>query len=222
MVTPYYDADGITLYHGDCREITEWLTADVLVTDPPYGIAWAAGALHRVRSIRRGAVQSIAHDEDVAARDAALEMWGKSRPAVIFGSWRKPRPEPITHRLIWHKQGRYPGVSPASIFPNDEEVYLVGAGWVGKPAPSVFTTTEARHLQPALIGHPTPKPLQLMEFLLSRCPLGVVADPFAGSGSTLLAARAQGRLAIGVELEERYCDLIASRLAQGDLFGGAA
>ena len=218
----YYEDESIRLYHGDCLQIDAWLEADVLVTDPPYGIAWRAAGLHSDRTRRQSATMSITGDESVAARDDVLGMWG-DRPAVVFGSWREPRPPKVTHRLIWHKAGRKPGVSPAPYFPNDEEVYLLGGGWQGKPTPTVLTTTEPRERQPSEIGHPTPKPIGLMERLVNKCPEGVIADPFAGSGATLLAARNLGRKAIGVELEERYCEVIAKRLAQGVLnFGEGA
>ena len=221
MSTPYYQDERVTLYHGDCLEIDAWLEADVLVTDPPYGIAWRAGGIHSEKSTRSAAVQSITGDESTRARDDVLAAWG-SKPSVIFGSWRQPRPRGATHRLIWHKAGRFPGVAPAPWFPNDEEIYLVGSGWVGSPPRgTVITTTEQRAQQPALIGHPTPKPIGLMEALIERSPAGVVSDPFAGSGSTLVAASRLGRRAIGVELEERYCEIIARRLSQGVLDFGA-
>lgn len=216
MSTHYYQDELVTLYHGDCREHTEWLTADILVTDPPYGIAWPAGRLHSKRSERDSSSMSIQGDEDTMVRDEALAMWGQ-KPMIIFGTWRRDRPEKTTHRLIWHKEGRHPGVSPAPFYPNDEEIYLVGSGWQGPPAPTVITTKEQRALQPAKVGHPTPKPIGLMESLIAKCPAGVIADPFSGGGATLIAARNQGRKAIGVEVEERYCEIIANRLAQAVL-----
>lgn len=223
----YYADEHVTLYLGDAREQLAWLDADVLVTDPPYGIAWEQGGLHRIRKIRDAAEQSIVGDEDVLARDEILAYWGTERPAVVFGTWRMPRPPRTTHRLIWHKAGRKPGVAPAAWFPTDEEIYLIGAGWVGRPTGTVITTTEARDRQPTLIGHPTPKPVGLMERLIEKSPPGIIADPFAGAGATLIAARNLGRHAIGVEIDERHCETIARRLSQqafdfGDWDGAAA
>ena len=219
MTTPYYSDDHVVLFHGDCREITAWLEADVLVTDPPYGIAWRASGLHSDKSLRQSSTQSIAGDESTQVRDDVLAMWGSARPAVIFGSWREPRPPRVTHRLIWHKAGRKPGVAPAAYFPVDEEIYLLGSGWLGKPTPTVLTTSEPRERQPSQIGHPTPKPVGLMERLIAKCPEGVIGEPFSGSGATLLAAKQLGRRAIGVEIDERYCEIAARRLSQDTLFG---
>jgi hypothetical protein len=226
-MTPYYADEFVTLYHGDCREVTEWLTADVLVTDPPYGIGWEQefGMKQRNRAQTVKNKDAVEGDRSPDVRDAALGMWGP-RPAIVFGSWRVPRPTEARNLLIWHKAGAFAGVRSGHAFiSNHEEIYLLGGGWIstGKPLYSVITTTEPRHVAVQQIGHPTPKPTGLMEQLIARCPLGLIADPFVGSGSTLIAAKSLGRTAVGVEIEERYCELAAKRLSQDVLdFGGVA
>jgi site-specific DNA-methyltransferase (adenine-specific) len=222
-VKPYFQNDLVTLYHGDCLEIADWLEADVLVTDPPYGIDWSpnkGGYKGKGSQIRLPKI--IANDSTTDVRDAVLELWG-SEPAIVFGSWRMPRPKLTKHRLIWHKQGQAPGPANSPFMTQDEEIYIWGEGFLSTSPPmrSVITTKEAQSVEVAKIGHPTPKPIGLMETLIGRCPDGVIADPFAGSGSTLIAARNLGRKVIGVEMEEKYCELIANRLSQEAFdFGG--
>lgn len=220
-MTLYYEDDQIRLHHGDALEVTEWLEADVLVTDPPYGVSWGRrfGDARLGTKKRRTAANVVRGDTSPDARDGCIEMWGNG-PGVVFGSWRIARPAAdLKALLIWHKEGSYSGPSRTPFFTNHEEIYVFGEGaWpVGNPLRSVITTSEARHHEPRRTGHPTSKPLPLMTALLSKCPPGVIADPFAGSGSTLIAARNLGRKAIGVELEERYCEIIARRLSQGAL-----
>ena len=215
MSQPYYEDEWVTLYHGDCLEVTEWLAADVLVTDPPYGIAWIPKKGGYKGKGSQTVVDGIANDENADVRDHALTLWG-TKPAIVFGSWRVPRPDNTQHRLIWHKQGQAPGPANAPFMTQDEEIYILGKGFLktSPPMRSVITTSEARSVAVSQIGHPTPKPIGLMERLIERCPEGVIADPFAGSGATLLAARNLGRKVIGVEYEEKYCELIAKRLGQ--------
>lgn len=223
----YYQDEHVTLYHGDClTEHREWLEADVLVTDPPYGMNYRD---------RLGKHDPIVGDESADARDRALNDWGV-RPALVFGTWRIARPGGVKNVLIWDK-GSDLGMGASNPWGlSHEEVYVMGSwpplvpgGRVregGKPSrvPSVIRVPKPNNASSSrLVDHPTPKPIPLMEVLIERCPPGVVADPFAGSGATLLAARNLGRRAIGVELEEKYCELIARRLDQGVLdLGGIA
>jgi site-specific DNA-methyltransferase (adenine-specific) len=213
-LTIYFQDDYITLYHADCLEEQAWLQADVLVTDPPYGVKWK-GITTGVNKGYDTHAAGIKNDNDATVRDEVLNLWG-NKPAIVFGSWRIPRPENTQHRLIWHKQGQAPGPLNAPFMSQDEEIYILGKGFVSTSPPmrSVIATTEHRGIAVNKAGHPTPKPISLMQKLIERCPDGILADPFAGSGATLEAARNLGRKVIGVELEEKYCELIANRLSQ--------
>lgn len=217
---PYYQDDLVTLYHGDCLEVTEWLNADVLVTDPPYGMGLKSGRSNG----REGGFGdlSIAGDDDTAVRDAAIALWPQRLPGLVFGRWSIPRPAWVKQILIWEK-GDHTGMGDLNIpwRPSIEEIYVIGPwpsrvntglGGGGRISP-VYRVMAPTPGKVNGRNHPTEKPVQLMEALIVRCPPGVIADPFAGSGSTLVAAVNQGRKAIGVELEERYCELIAKRLS---------
>jgi site-specific DNA-methyltransferase (adenine-specific) len=217
--TPYYADDHVTLYHGDCLDVAEWLTADVLVTDPPYGRGWRQGALKRSKL---DAHAGIANDHDTGARDAALAMWG-NRPAVVFGDLMLSPPRGTVQTLVYRKPSNAGTRGAMAGFRRDvEAIYLMGKWPTGLGgSTSIIATTEASQGNPSSpqgrYEHPHAKPLDIMGSLILACPPGVIADPFAGAGSTLVAARNLGRQAIGVELEERYCETVAKRLAQGVL-----
>ena len=220
----YYQDEHVTLYHGDClTEHREWLDADVLVTDPPYGMSYTGfgGRRGEPRRLRTG--HRIAGDSTAQARDSALTAWGDG-PAIVFGRWTVDRPPEVKARLIWDKTPcGFMGDLSMPWGSVDEEIYVLGSGFTGKRSPNVINVPTLMSADSRRPDHPTPKPIPLMELLIAKCPPGVVADPFAGSGATLIAARNLGRKAIGVELEEKYCEIIARRLDQGVLdFGGIA
>jgi DNA modification methylase len=214
---PYYSDETVTLYLGDCREVTEWLAADVLVTDPPYGIAWTSPS---TRSGHRTFVhKGIAGDHDASVRDEALRLWG-TRPGLVFGSLDAPYPADWRKMLVFEKP-RCAGLIGQRMpwFKNWEPVFVMGTWPDQTPTRSAVVRTVALSASGYIgyasrTGHPHTKPLDVMEQLVDACPHGVIADPFAGSGSTLVAARNLGRRAIGVEIEERYCETIAKRLQQ--------
>jgi hypothetical protein len=212
----------VTLYHGDCLEIDTWLKADVLVCDPPYGTASGDrrgndGYGRRVGN-QRGedrVGQHIANDATTETRDAALTRWG-DRPALVFGSPRLPDPPiAVADRLVWDK--KRPGINGGPWRYRHESVFVT-AGFVRTSDAAVSIITAFPEQEHHIHG----KPLGLMTTLVAAAPPGIIADPFAGSGSTLVAASRLGRRAVGVELDEHHCETIARRLDQGALDFGEA
>ncbi len=201
---PYYEDEYVTLYHADCLENEAWLSADVMITDPPYGMAYKSG---------RKKHKAIQGDRTTDLRYDVLRRWG-DRPAIVFGTWKVARPDNVRQLIVWDKRGGA-GFSGDLNMPwadVTEEIYVMGKGWQGGRRPAIYSIPTLHNS--ARPDHPTPKPVKLMGELIQCAPDGIICDPMAGSGTTLLAARNLGRKAIGVEIDERYCEVIARRLGQ--------
>lgn len=210
-MTPYYDVDGITIYLGDCRGVLPTLaTVDLVLTDPPYGIS------HESNHGSSWQKTQIANDESTELRDFVVDQCSGT-PMILFGTWKAARPANVRAVLIWDK-GPASGMGDLS-FPwknSFEEIYIIGDGFKGRRDEGVIrghiqVSWESKGRQ-----HPNQKPVSLIAYLLSKVPESkLILDPFMGSGTTLRAAKDAGLKAIGIEIDERYCEIAAKRMAQG-------
>ena len=212
MIEPYYEHGGITIFHGDCREILPWVEADAVVTDPPYGMGWntdssrfSGGATPKSRG--RGIDWASVVGDEGPFDPAPLLRFER---VVLFGSNHYAQRLPVGTTLVWLKR------QPASFgtFLSDAEVAWMKGGH-GVYCFEDLSGNGAGANYAKL--HPTQKPLRVMAWCIEKCGTpdgGVVLDPFMGSGTTLRAAKDLGRKAIGIEIEERYCEIAAKRLAQ--------
>jgi DNA modification methylase len=213
----YYEADGIRIYHGDCLMLgPSWAGADVMVTDPPYGIRHSSsyGASWQDTEING--------DRDTAARDRALLVWG-DRPAAVFGTWKANRPAGARAVLVWDKGPAF-GMGDLSFpwKPSWEELYIMGGGWSGRRDEGVLKGFLEVSWESRGRSHPHAKPVSLLRHIIAKAPAGTILAPFMGTGPTLVAAKELGRPAVGIEIEERYCEIAAKRLSQGVLDLGVA
>lgn len=244
MIAPYYADDNVTLFLGECREVVPalHLRADLVVADPPYGetsLAWdrwpaawpsvladASRSMWCFGSMRMFMDQAIEFGRWKLSQDV---IWEKHNGSGFAADRFKRVHEIVTHWYqgawsdIHHETPRVAYSGPAKSVKNRTSVPHTGAITGG-----TYTddgTRLARSVLPvrSMHGravHPTEKPTALLSKLISyACPVGgTVLDPFAGSGSTLVAARDSGRRSIGIEANEAYCEVIAKRLQQGSLF----
>lgn len=218
MGSPVIIGDAI-LYLGDCLEILPELHADVVVTDPPFGIAYCSGQ----RTDTLWSEDSIRNDATTEARDKALSLCG-GVPMLVFGSWKVARPAGVRMLLTWDK-GPALGMGALDLpwKPSSEEIYVVGKGFVGeRDEGAVIYCPPVQSMAKNGRVHPNEKPVALMARLLRKCPTGIVLDPFMGSGTTGVACAKMGRKFIGIEIDERYFDIACRRIeaayAQPDMF----
>jgi site-specific DNA-methyltransferase (adenine-specific) len=235
-VKPYYSDDLVQLFHGDCREVLAGMddqSVDCVITDPPYterthGMAKTnLGKGHEVKAIGFAAFT----DEQLSA--ALTECGRLTRRWVVASldyahAFEFDRNPPTGLRAlrvgVWVKPNPMPQISAdrpgqgweAILFLHREDVK---PAWHGGGRAGVWTHPVVQNT-----GHPTSKPLPMVAdwVRLFTNPGETILDPYAGSGTTLRAAKDEGRKAIGVELEERYCEIAARRLAQDAFDFGAA
>ena len=225
---PYYQHAGITIYHGDCREVLPSLQAesiDLIVTDPPYGVRWKS-------CFRRLEFDHIVGDEDTEAAvegvRMALSALRPHRHVYVFGRYDFSHTGlQDTVELIWDKGIQ--GSGNVSLPWGVEHEYIqfgvyIPSGWNRKDGRGRLSArlrkgsvlNVPRLNATAVKSHPTEKPVLLLRQLIesSSCIGETVLDPFMGVGSTLKAAEIEGRNAIGIEIDERYCELAVKRLGQ--------
>lgn len=208
---PYYSDELVTIYHADALGMLPEavMVGSVLVTDPPYGIDYEGKKHHRAKL-----ALSIQGDADTTLRDRVLEEWG-DKPAIVFGTWRRPRPTGTRMLLVWDSKGAL-GMGPTDLpwKPAHQELYVLGKGFIGHRGTDVLRYAPVQGMGINGRTHPNEKPVPLMRDLIGKCPPGVILDPFMGSGSTLVAAKSLNRKTIGIEIEERYCEIAARRCSQ--------
>lgn len=210
-MTPYYEYDGIRIYHGDCREIlTSLPRPGLLLTDPPYGINYIHGAALGPMASRFNNCPVIG--DDVPFDPAFLLGFPK---VILWGGNHFADKLPASRGwLVWDKRCNTVvndqsdcEVAWTNFMTTARLYYLV---WDG------FRRGGGEKKNPRV--HPTQKPVDLMKWCMSFAPEAQsVLDPFMGAGSVLVAAKALGLSAIGIEIDERYCEIAAQRLAQGVL-----
>ena len=224
-MTPYYADDGVTLYHARCEDVLPAIapeSVDLLLTDPPYGIGVTLGG-HRGH---KGAMQGeTVTGDDVPFDPSRLLAYGD---CVIFGGNYMTDILPPSGWIIWSKvqdnrwsHGKHSTRSLAEMAWTNIHKYVAiyNCFWAGSPMHRMGSERGTQL-------HPTQKPVALMRWIVDRYtqPGDLVLDPYMGSGPIARACKDTGRRYIGIEIEERYCEIAVKRLAQDvlDFEGGAA
>lgn len=239
--TPYYQKEGVTIYHGDCLDVLPSLSGiGAVVTDPPYSSGGAFRSDRTKSTVEKyvqGGTQTYRPEFAGDNRDQrAFLLWCQfwmsaarvacepGAPCAVFTDWRQLPTTTDAVQIagwVWRNVGTWwkPGCRmQKGRFSSSAEYVVYGSNGpvnhgVGNPQNVCRVPIENDK------SHIAQKPLAVMNWVFKLVPEGAtVLDPFMGSGSTLRAAKDAGCPAIGIECDERYCELAASRLDQGVLF----
>jgi len=208
---PYYEQNGIVIYYGDCREILPDLPkVDLVLTDPPYGIDYQSA--WRIDWDRKPKI----------AGDGEFPLWVFDlNPRVALMVWCRwdilPSLPPPKSFIVWNK-GCHSMGDLKHEFGRQWEAVAFYPGPEHQFTRRPVDVIESPRVPPDKLRHPNEKPTGAIIPLIRAHPGDLVLDPFTGSGTTLVAAKLEGRKAIGIEIEEKYCEIAAKRLAQGVLF----
>lgn len=220
MPNPYYQDSSVTIYHGDCADILPAIIADLVITDPPWGVNLIAKQHKWFVQSGTGYSPNFIDDGDfirtvvVPVVDVCRTMF--DRVVVCSGTtncFSYPQPDDIG--CVYNSSGTGSGkwgfkcCTPILFYGPDPFL----ADGMGR-RPNSWQQPANDYSEDN--GHPCPKPLGLMNWLVTRTSRKgeTILDPFMGSGTTLRAAKDLGRKAIGIEIEERYCEIAAKRMAQ--------
>lgn len=206
---PYYEEDGIVIYHGDCREVLPLLAVCAIVSDPPYGMAWDGRVIRGPNGTGKAGPTknygvTIAGD-DAPFNPSHLLCYSE---VLLWGFNHFPQALGRGTALVWIK--RYD--NGYGTFLSDGEL-----AWLNKGHGVYCRRDVSLQGESTTRLHPTQKPLGIMRWCLGFIDASDICDPYMGSGTTLEAAKLGGKKAIGIEIEERYCEIAAKRLSQGVL-----
>ena len=203
MIKPYYQDEWVTIYHGDCRLILPELPeVDLVLTDPPYGINKDGQKVTTGGHGGRKGYEFLGWDNCRPDKEVFDLMLSKSKNQIIWGgNYFSDYLPPSGKWLVWDKGQRI----------NQSDGELAWTSYQG--ALRIFTLNRVE-LMLDHANHPTQKPHKLIEWCITQTDADSIIDPFMGSGTTLVSAKHLNRHCIGIEIEERYCEIAAKRCSQ--------
>ena len=207
---PYYQDEAVTIYHSDCRDILPTLKdIDLIITDPPYGISYNSG-YYKYGNPHKPVVGDLSYPVEIL--NVCLRL--ATRAVFTFCRWDilhiLPKPESV---IVWvknnwsagdlqHEYGRM--WEAIAFYPRSQHKFI------GRPSDVIHCD----RIAPTALTHPTEKPIPLLKQIIKANVGTTILDPFAGSGTTLMASKELGRRCIGIEIKEEYCETAALRCSQ--------